>query len=159
MARIAPGRVQSGPFFPGMAIRLARFVQSHIQKQGRTVPVQRLMLKSKIHRATLTEVNLEYEGSITIDRRLMEAADLLPGEQVHVLNINNGERLITYVIEGPPDSGVVALNGAAARLGAKGDPVIILSYWVVDDGTSRGITPRIVHVDQQNRIIPENPQQ
>lgn len=121
--------------------------------------MQRLMLKSKIHRATLTEVNLEYEGSITIDRRLMEAADLLPGEQVHVLNINNGERLITYVIEGPPDSGVVALNGAAARLGAKGDPVIILSYWIVDDGTARGIAPRIIRVDQQNRIIPENPQQ
>lgn len=117
--------------------------------------MQRIVLKSKIHRARLTEVNLDYEGSITIDRQLMEAADLLPGEQVHVLNINNGERLITYVIEGPAGSGIVALNGAAARLGAKGDPVIILSYWVVDNAAARGISPRIVRVDDRNRIVEE----
>lgn len=115
------------------------------------------MLKSKIHRARLTEVNLDYEGSITIDRALMQAADLLPGEQVHVLNINNGERLITYVIEGPENSGVIGLNGAAARLGAVGDPVIILSYCILDDGMAAGTEAKIVRVDERNRILPTQP--
>ncbi len=115
--------------------------------------VQRFMLKSKIHRATLTATNLDYEGSIAIDRNLMEAADLLPGEQVHVLNINNGERLITYVIEAPAGSGTVMLNGAAARLGMKGDLVIILSYCSIDDATARQYTPKVVRVDGQNRLL------
>ncbi len=115
--------------------------------------VQRFMLKSKIHRATLTATNLDYEGSIAIDRNLMEAADLLPGEQVHVLNINNGERLITYVIEAPPGSGTVMLNGAAARLGMKGDLVIILSYCSMDDAAARQYSPKVVRVDGQNRPL------
>jgi L-aspartate-alpha-decarboxylase len=89
----------------------------------RKTAVQRLMLRSKIHRATLTGADLDYEGSIALDRDLMEAADLLPGEQVHVLNLNNAQRLITYVIEAPAGSGTVLLNGPAARLGQKGDVV------------------------------------
>lgn len=113
------------------------------------------MLKSKIHRAVLTATNLDYEGSIALDRRLMEAADLLPGEQVHVLNINNGERLITYVIEAPANSGTVMLNGAAARLGMKGDLVIILSYCTMDDETARNYVPKVVRVDAQNRPLDE----
>lgn len=115
--------------------------------------VQRFMLKSKIHRAVLTGTHLDYEGSIAIDRRLMEAADLLPGEQVHVLNVNNGERLITYVIEAPADSGTVMLNGAAARLGMKGDLVIILSYCSLENDAAHQLVPKVVRVDAQNRII------
>jgi len=86
------------------------------------------MMKSKIHRARVTEVNIDYEGSITIDKRLMEEADILPYEQVQVLNVNNGARFSTYAIKGEADSGQICLNGAAARLVAKGDTVIILSY-------------------------------
>jgi len=111
------------------------------------------MLKSKIHRAVLTATNLDYEGSIAIDRNLMDAADLLPGEQVHVLNINNGERLITYVIEAPPGSGTVMLNGAAARLGVKGDLVIILSYCGIDEEAARHHSPIVVRVDSENRPL------
>jgi aspartate 1-decarboxylase len=90
--------------------------------------MERFMLKSKIHRATLTGIDLDYEGSITIDENLLEKADILPGEQVHVLNINNDERFITYAIAAPRGSGTVLLNGPAARLGTAGDKVIILSY-------------------------------
>ncbi len=93
------------------------------------------MLKSKIHRATVTDADVNYEGSITLDSRLMEAADILPFEQVHVLDINNGSRLTTYVIEGNPGSGEVAINGAAARLVNVGDLVIILTYRETDDET------------------------
>lgn len=114
--------------------------------------MQRFMLKSKIHRATLTGTDLDYEGSIAIDRTLIEAADLLPGEQVHVLNLNNGSRLITYVIEAPAGSGTMLLNGPAARLGLRGDIVVVLSYAAVDDRDAAGLKPRVVHVDQQNRI-------
>jgi aspartate 1-decarboxylase len=116
--------------------------------------VQRFMLRSKIHRATLTGTDLDYEGSIAIDRRLMEAADMLPGEQVHVLNLNNGERLITYVIEAPADSGTMLLNGPAARLGAPGDIVIIIAYCEVSDEDARTLKPIVVHVDAKNRIAP-----
>ena len=115
--------------------------------------MQRYMLKSKIHRATLTGTELDYEGSIAIDRNLLEAADLLPGEQVHVLNISNAERLITYVIEAPAGSGTVMLNGAAARLGYRGDKVIILAYAAVDYDDARRLQPKIVHVDEANRIV------
>ena len=87
----------------------------------------RIMLKSKIHRARVTGLNLDYEGSITIDRKIMEEADILPYEQVQVLNINNGARFVTYAIKGEPDSGEICLNGAAARLGVEGDTIIILS--------------------------------
>ena len=110
------------------------------------------MLKSKIHRATVTDADVNYEGSITLDSRLMEAADILPYEQVHVLDINNGSRLTTYVIEGNPGSGEVAINGAAARLVNVGDLVIILTYREMEDEAARTCEPRLVYVDGENRI-------
>lgn len=113
----------------------------------------RTMLKSKIHRARVTGCNVDYEGSITIDKDLMEAADLLPYERVDVLNINNGARFNTYVIEGERGSGVICLNGAAARLVAKGDIVIILSYHEVTEVEASTVTPRLVYVDAANRIV------
>ncbi|MBE0481545.1 MAG: aspartate 1-decarboxylase [Dehalococcoidia bacterium] len=113
----------------------------------------RTMLKSKIHRATVTEANIDYEGSITIDRDLMEAADLLSYEQVHVLDIDTGARLVTYVIEGEAGSGVICMNGAAARLIFKGDRVIIISYQTVPEGEAVNSAPRLVYVNQQNRIV------
>lgn len=111
------------------------------------------MLKSKIHRATLTGTELDYEGSIAIDRDLIEAADMLPGEQVHVLNLSNAERIATYVIEAPAGSGTVMLNGPAARLGMAGDKVVILSYCGVDEEEARHLQPKIIHVDEQNRPV------
>ena len=114
--------------------------------------MQRIMFRSKIHRATLTGTELDYEGSIAIDRNLIEAAGLLPGEQVHVLNLSNAERLVTYVIEAPAGSGTIMLNGPAARLGAVGDKVVILAYAVVDDEEARTFKPTIVHVDEKNRM-------
>jgi aspartate 1-decarboxylase len=111
------------------------------------------MLKSKIHRATVTEANLGYQGSLTVDATLMIAADIIPFEQVMVYNIANGERFETYVIEGPADSGVICLNGAAARKGAAGDLVIIASYGQYSsDEISEG-TSIVVLVDEKNRII------
>jgi aspartate 1-decarboxylase len=112
------------------------------------------MLKSKIHRARVTDVNIDYEGSITIDRKLMEEADILPYEQVHVLDINNGTRLITYAIEG--EKGEICLNGAAARLVARGDTVIILSFCHVEDEEARHFMPNLVHVDAENSISTTN---
>jgi len=113
----------------------------------------RTMLKSKIHRARVTHVDLDYEGSITIDRALMEASDILPFERVEVLNVNNGARFRTYAIEGEANSGIIGINGAATRLVAKGDIVIILSYCLVPDDEAISITPSIVRVDSQNRIV------
>jgi len=114
----------------------------------------RTILKSKIHRARVTQCNVDYEGSITIDKDLMEAADLLLYEKVDVLNINNGARFHTYVIEGERGSGGICLNGAAARLVAKGDIVIILSYHVVTtDDEAATATPRLVYVNPENRIV------
>jgi aspartate 1-decarboxylase len=113
----------------------------------------RIMLQSKIHRARVTKLNIDYEGSITIDERLMEAAEILPYEQVHVVNLNNGARFETYVIRGEPDGGEIGLNGAAARLAAKGDIVIILTYAHVDDEEARHLVPRVVQVDARNRIV------
>jgi aspartate 1-decarboxylase len=110
------------------------------------------MLNAKIHRATVTDANVDYEGSVTIDRDLMDAAELLPFEQVHVLDINNGARLQTYVIEGERGSGVVCLNGAAARLIDRGDIVIILSYVQLSETETRGHRPRLVYVDANNRV-------
>ncbi len=115
--------------------------------------MQRFMLKSKIHRATVTGTELNYEGSIAIDRDLLEAADMLPGEQVQVLNLNNGERLITYIIEAAPGSGTMLLNGPAARLAVPSDPIIVLSYCSVTDEEARALKPIVVHVDDQNRKI------
>jgi aspartate 1-decarboxylase len=110
------------------------------------------MLKSKIHRAKVTQVNLDYEGSITIDRTLMEAADLFQYEKVDVLNVNNGARFSTYVIEGEPGSGVIGLNGAAARLAVVNDLVIVVSYRTMSDDEARSLHPVVVHVDGNNRI-------
>ena len=115
-------------------------------------------MKSKIHRARVTQVDLDYEGSITIDRALMEASDILPFERVEILNINNGARFSTYAIEGVADSGIIGINGAAARLVAKGDIVLILSYCQVPDHEAINMTPYIVRVDNQNRIVESLPE-
>jgi len=111
------------------------------------------MLKGKIHRARVTCANLDYEGSIAIDKELMEAADILPYEMVHVLDVNNGQRFQTYAIEGERGSRVISINGAAARLVSKGDIVIILSYCTVSDEEAKSIKPRLVYVNAQNDII------
>ena len=113
----------------------------------------RMMLKSKIHRATVTDANINYEGSITIDRKLMKEADILPYEQVHVLNINNGARFTTYAIEGGEGSGEICLNGAAARLAVKGDLVIILTYTQIPEEQLKDYRPKIVHVNEKNEIV------
>jgi aspartate 1-decarboxylase len=113
------------------------------------------MMKSKIHRATVTDADLHYVGSITVDRDLMDAADLAEFEQVAVVDIDNGARLETYVIEGPRGSGAVCLNGAAARLVAPGDKVIVISYADYEDVELDGYEPRIVHVDTANGIVDE----
>jgi aspartate 1-decarboxylase len=112
----------------------------------------RTVLKSKIHQATVTEANLQYEGSITIDTELLKAADLLPWEKVHVVNLNNGSRIETYCIPGKSGSGVICMNGAAARWAQVGDTIIILSYGHMDDLEARTIKPRIVFVDKSNHI-------
>ncbi len=111
----------------------------------------RVMLKSKIHRATITEANLAYEGSLTIDADLMRAADILAYEMVHIFNISNGERFQTYAIEGEAGSGVMCLNGAAARKGAVGDLIIVTTFATYDDAALEQHYPRIVLVDAQNR--------
>jgi aspartate 1-decarboxylase len=111
------------------------------------------LLKSKIHRATVTDACLDYEGSITIDKALMEAAGFVLHEKVHVLNINNGERFETYIIEGKPKSGIVCLNGAAARLVQKGDLIIIAAYVSLTFEESRSWQPKVVKVDAKNEII------
>ena len=113
----------------------------------------RTMLKSKIHRATVTQADLNYVGSVTIDADLMEAADLLPGEQVAIVDVNNGARLETYVITGERGSGVIGINGAAARLVHEGDTVIIISYCTVTDAEARTLAPRVVFVDADNAIV------
>jgi aspartate 1-decarboxylase len=113
----------------------------------------RTMFKSKIHRATVTQADLHYVGSLTIDQDLMDAADLLPGEQVQVVDIDNGARLETYVIAGPRGTGVIGVNGAAARLVHQGDLVIIISYAAMSDAEARDFRPRVVHVDRSNKIV------
>lgn len=113
----------------------------------------RTMLKSKIHRAVLTDANLNYVGSITIDRELMDAADILPFERVQVVNNNNGARFETYVIEGERGSGVICLNGAAARLGEPGDILIILSYAMLSEEELKSHMPIVVFVDEKNRVV------
>jgi aspartate 1-decarboxylase len=112
----------------------------------------RTMLKSKIHRATVTQADLHYVGSVTVDGDLMEAADLLPGEQVSIVDITNGARLETYVIEGNRGSGVIGINGAAAHLVHPGDLVILISYAQMDHAEAVSFQPRIVFVDADNRI-------
>ena len=117
--------------------------------------MRRRMMKSKIHRATVTDADLHYVGSVTVDRDLMEAADLVEFEQVAVVDIDNGARLETYVIEGEPGSGSICLNGAAARLVSPGDKVIVISYADYEDAEVEGYAPRIVHVDSDNGIVDE----
>jgi aspartate 1-decarboxylase len=115
--------------------------------------MMRILCKSKIHRATVTEANLNYKGSLTLDPLLMEAAGLVPFEQVHVLNLNNGARFETYLIEGERGSGTVCVNGAAARLVQVGDPVIVLAYALVPEDELSDFTARIVFVDEHNRVV------
>jgi aspartate 1-decarboxylase len=112
----------------------------------------RVFAKSKIHKATVTQTDLQYEGSITLDPKLMEAADILHYEQVHVLNLNNGNRLETYAITGKRNSGMVCLNGAAARHAEVGDQVIILTYQSFNSLPPKGYAPRVVHVNAKNKI-------
>jgi aspartate 1-decarboxylase len=111
------------------------------------------MLKSKLHRATVTHADLNYVGSLTVDNELLSAADLLPHELVHVVNINNGSRFETYVIEGEAGSGVMKVNGAAARLVQPGDLIIVIGYATVSDAEARSMRPKIVFVDRDNRIV------
>ncbi len=112
----------------------------------------RTMLTSKIHRATVTQADLHYVGSVTVDADLLDAADLLPGERVAVVDVTNGARLETYVIPGPRGSGVIGINGAAARLVHPGDLVILIAYGQMDDAEARAHQPRIVFVDAANRV-------
>ena len=113
------------------------------------------MFKSKIHRATVTEANLNYVGSVTIDKSLLERAGILPGEKVQIVNNNNGQRLETYTIEGCRNSGVICLNGAAARLVQPGDTVIIIAYCLVDEREAKTLKPRILILDDENKVIEE----
>ena len=113
----------------------------------------RTMMKSKIHRATVTQADLHYVGSVTVDEDLMDAADLLAGEQVAIVDVTNGARLETYVIAGPRGSGVIGINGAAARLVHPGDLVILIAYGQMDDAEARRYVPRVVFVDADNRIL------
>jgi aspartate 1-decarboxylase len=111
----------------------------------------RTMMKGKIHRATVTDANLDYQGSITVDEGLLEGAGIIPYEQVDIYNITNGERFTTYAIVGPRDSGVICINGAAAHKARKGDLVIIVSYAAFQDDELQGFKPKVVFVDRQNR--------
>jgi len=112
----------------------------------------RVMYKSKIHRATVTQTELDYEGSITIDARLMEAADILPGERLEIFDLNNGARFSTYAIEGKRDSGTICINGAAARLSEVGDKVIIISYVLLTEEEARTLKPTLILVDERNKL-------
>jgi len=113
----------------------------------------RTMMKSKIHRATVTQADLHYVGSVTVDQDLLDAANLLPGELVHIVDIDNGARLETYTIAGERGSGVIGINGAAARLVHPGDLVILIGYGQMDDAEAREFKPSVVFVDSENRII------
>jgi len=121
--------------------------------------MRRVMCKSKIHRATVTQAELHYEGSLTLDTALMEAADMLPYERVQVVNVNNGQRLETYLIPGKRNSGIVCLNGPAARHGAVGDHVIIITYGAFDEEELKNFKPKIVFVDGKNKIIKDRKRQ
>ena len=112
----------------------------------------RTVCRSKIHRATVTEANIQYTGSLTIDAQLMKAADLAPYEQIHVVDVTNGARLVTYCIEGSPGSGTICANGAAARLISPGDQIIVIAYAQVTAEEFEAFAPKIVILDEQNRI-------
>ena len=113
--------------------------------------MNRLVLRSKIHRATVTEANLDYEGSVTVDASLLEAADIAEFEQVHIYDVTSGSRVITYAMVGPPGSGVICINGAAAHLVHPGDVVIIAAYGIASPEDLRNHKPRIIHVDEKNQ--------
>ena len=113
----------------------------------------RTMMTSKIHRATVTQADLHYVGSVTVDADLLDAANLLPGELVHIVDIDNGARLETYTISGERGSGIIGINGAAARLVHPGDLVILIAYGQMDDAEAREHRPRVVFVDSENRIV------
>ena len=115
--------------------------------------MMRTMMKSKIHRATVTHADLHYVGSVTVDEDLLDAADLLPGELVHIVDVTNGARLTTYAIPGEADSGVVCINGAAAHHIHQGDLVIVIAYGLIGDEEARHYEPHVVFVDAQNRIL------
>ena len=115
--------------------------------------MMRIMMKSKIHRATVTQADLDYVGSVTIDANLLDAADLLEGEQVAIVDNTNGARIETYVIPGPRGSGIIGINGAAAHLVHPGDLVIIMSYAMLDEAEARALTPTVVHVDGRNNVV------
>jgi aspartate 1-decarboxylase len=115
--------------------------------------MQRQMLKSKVHRATITDCDVDYVGSITLDPELMRQADMLPNEQVHVWDIENGSRFVTYAIEGEPDSGTVQVNGAAARLVREGDKCIVASFANYNEADLERYSPVVVHVDDDNRVV------
>lgn len=119
--------------------------------------MQRTLLKSKIHRATVTQAELHYEGSVTVDEALLEAADILPFEQVQIYDVTNGQRLTTYAITGPRGSGVICINGAAAHLIHPGDLVILASYAQMDEAEVRAHRPKIVMVDEENQVRPHAP--
>lgn len=121
--------------------------------------MHRTLLKSKIHRVTVTDANIEYEGSITVDRDLMDAADFHHYEQVHLFNVSNGHRLVTYVIEGERGSGDICVNGAAAHLAGKGDCLIVASFASYSESECKTQVPRLVYVDGQNRITRIGPEQ
>jgi aspartate 1-decarboxylase len=151
---------ESGPFWLRYAIsevqttRLYPYGLPHLETERfdeEVEQMERLMLKSKIHGATLTGTELDYQGSITIDEDVLEKANILPGEQVHVLNINNGQRFITYAIAAPRGSETVLLNGPAARLGTVGDKVIIISYCQIPAEKAEELRAKIVIVDDRNR--------
>lgn len=127
--------------------------ESRKKKEKENMLVQ--VLKSKLHCVHVTEANLNYVGSVTIDKTLMEAVNILPGERVQIVNNNNGERFETYVIEGPADTGVICLNGAAARLCQQGDVVIIMAYAWMDMEEARTFRPALAFPDQNNRITKE----
>jgi aspartate 1-decarboxylase len=112
----------------------------------------RMMMKSKIHGATVTQANLKYTGSITIDKNLLKASDMIPFERVQIVNVHNGTRVETYVLEGPPGSGTICMNGAAARWAEVGDKVIIISYELLSRAEIRRHRPKVVFVDEKNRI-------
>ena len=114
--------------------------------------MKRNILKSKIHRATVTETNMDYEGSLTVDDYLLNAADIVPFEQVHVYNITSGERFVTYIIRGEKDSGVIGVNGAAVHKASVGDILIIATYTLMDDEESSFFCPKVVLVDKNNKI-------
>ncbi|GHD02560.1 aspartate 1-decarboxylase [Zhihengliuella salsuginis] len=115
--------------------------------------MKRTMFKSKIHRATVTQADLHYVGSVTVDSDLLDAADILPGELVHIVDVTNGARLETYTIAGERGSGVIGINGAAAHLITPGDTVILISYAEMETAEARAYTPRVVHVNADNEMI------